>query len=122
MIKLTRTINSHGKCAHALTYLSNQSKGPVEASGISVLPDFVVEPAKFSQSAAGVPEGLAQHHLVSQSRHYNTYNNICLFILPPRPERRQSYVRLLIYQQDLAKTHKLYFIKLGRKVGKSRTH
>lgn len=48
----------------AHTHLSHQSKGSVEAPGVGVLSDFVVEPAKLGQSAAGVPQGLAQHHLV----------------------------------------------------------
>lgn len=56
---------------HTHTHLSDQSKGPVQAPGVGVLPDFVVEPAQLCQSAAGVPQGLAQHHLVRHRSHYN---------------------------------------------------
>lgn len=56
------------------THLSDQSEGSVEAPGVGVLPDFVVEPAELGQSAAGVSQGLAQHHLVRHGTAHITYN------------------------------------------------
>lgn len=41
------------------THLPHQPEGPVQAPGVRVLPHFVVEPAQFGQSAAGVPQGFA---------------------------------------------------------------
>lgn len=66
-------VGHHDYTGDTCTNLSDQSKGPVKAPGISVLPHFVVEPTKFSQSAAGVSQRPAQHHLLSQNTHYNTY-------------------------------------------------
>lgn len=63
------------------THLSDQSEGPVQAPGVGVLPDFVVEPAELGQPAAGVSQGLAQHHLVRHGAHYNMHiHELCLFI------------------------------------------
>lgn len=53
------------------THLPDQSKGPVETPGISVLPDFVVKPSKFRQSAAGVSQRFAQHHLLAKITHFH---------------------------------------------------
>lgn len=58
------------------THLSDQSEGSVEAPGVGVLPDFVVEPAELGQSAAGVSQGLAQHHLVRHGTHYIQHTHV----------------------------------------------
>lgn len=69
----------NGYTRQTWTHLSDQSEGPVEAPGVGVLPDFVVEPAELGQSAAGVSQGLAQHHLLRHGAHYNT----CMRALHP---------------------------------------
>lgn len=76
----------NGYTRQTWTHLSDQSEGPVEAPGVGVLPDFVVEPAELGQSAAGVSQGLAQHHLLRHGAHYNTcmralHPGVCLFVL-----------------------------------------
>lgn len=55
---------------HTKTHLPDKSKGPIKAPGISVLPDFVVEPSELCQSAAGVSQRFTQHHLLAQTIHY----------------------------------------------------
>lgn len=56
----------------AQTHLSDQPECPVQAPDVGVLPDFVVQPAELAQSAAGVSQGLAHHHLVGHSAHYTS--------------------------------------------------
>lgn len=79
--KKTNSMSSgyNGYTRQTWTHLSDQSEGPVEAPGVGVLPDFVVEPAELGQSAAGVSQGLAQHHLLRHGTYYNT----CMWALHP---------------------------------------